>query len=262
MQLRTSQLEFMQVILNPELAQAYGKKWLHKFHGISAEERFSVYRSNIFGTLTKALTSVYPLCEKVIGENGFKQLAYQYIHYTFPTEACLYNYGGEMSEFIKTIPKLVNNIPYMSDLATYEWICHQATHAPVEKTVTNEDLELLNENKFSELPLKLTKSFGIIKSEYPLQTIIEYIKQNPEENLTYVKEKHYFLIYRFFGEVREEEISEIFYKGLLFLKMKKGKKATILTLIELSNFMLAKNHSEEVEPFIHFLFNRNLIQKI
>jgi hypothetical protein len=262
MQLRKAQEEFKQAILNPELAEAYGKKWLHNFRGVSAEERLSVYRTNIFSTLTKALSSVYPITTKVIGEQGFKQLAQQYIHYKFPTEACLLNYGDEMPAFIKTIPMLMESVPYLSDLATFEWLCHKAAHAPIEKTVTRDDLESLNESKFSDLPLKLTSAFGAFKTNYPLQTIIEYVQQDSNEQLRYSKGTHHFLIYRFFGEVLDEEISETFYETLLFLKAKKGKSAKVQSVNDLSNFMIAQGHPQETGAFIHFLFNRNLIQQM
>lgn len=262
MQLKTAQEEFKQMILQPELAAAYGKRWLHNFHGISAIDRLSVYRNNIFSTLTNVLRTVYPLCEQIIGGKTFMQLSHQYIHYKFPTEACLFNYGSELPVFLKSIPKLMSSVPYLSDIAQYEWLCHAAFHAPFEKTMTREDLEILNETKFSRIALPLSWACGFFKSVFPLKTLVDYIEENPDNPTTYVKGTHCFLIYRFLDEVLEEEICENFYKGLQFLKSTKGKSAKSQTVNDLSNFMIEQGMPQQVGPFIHFLFSRNLIQKI
>src|SRR5688500_14280988 len=130
MQLRACQKEFKQMILQPDLAQSFGKKWLHNFHGISAEERSNVYRNNIFRTLTDALCAIFPLCEKLIGEITFKQIAHQYIHHKFPTEANLNNYGDGFSSYVQAITKIIKNVPYLSDIASYEWLCNAVFYAP------------------------------------------------------------------------------------------------------------------------------------
>jgi hypothetical protein len=261
MQLRSTQEEFKQMIRQPELTPTYGRRWLHNFHGISAVNRLRVYRNNIFGALTNVLQDVYPLCEQIIGPQTFKRLAHQYIHNKFPTEACLHKYGEELPSLIKTIPKLTGSVPYLSDIARYEWLCHLSFHAPCEKTMILDDLKILTEQRFSSIPLTLNAACRLFQSAFPLQKMIEYIQEDPDDPLTYVKGQHYFVIYRFLGDVLEEEIPELFYKGLQFLQTKKGRSAKPQTMNDLTNFMIAQREPQQVGPFVHFLFSRTLIQK-
>jgi hypothetical protein len=261
-QLKTCQKEFKQMILQPELAQRFGEKWLHQFHGVPAEERLNVYRNNIFKTLTNVLGAVFPLCKKLVGEQTFKQLAYQYVHYKFPTQADLNTYGEEFPSYIETIPKIMKSVPYLSEIANYEWLYHTVLHAPYESVLNRNDLEMINKEKSPEFFLPVSTSFGFIHSSFPLKSMAEHVQENSNYLMSYEKGKYYFLIYRFEGEVIEEEISELFYLGLQFLKTKKSKSSRPRTLNELSNFLATQKQAQEVGPFIHFLFNRNLLKKV
>jgi hypothetical protein len=258
MPLKKLQREFIEAIKYPEKADNFSRR-LRADHGVSAVERLSVYRNNVWVGLTEALRSTFPLCEKLMGVQTFQEVADCFIRQQFPIEACLHAYGADFPAFIKTLPSLMEPIPYLADIASYEWVCHASYHAENEGTVSPERLESIAEKDFFEYPLILCQHAHCLTSEFPLKEIAEFIKEQKDQEMTYHQGRHFFLVYRAHGTVCEEEISSLFYGGLYFLRKAENETLHPKTVSLLTQEFVDKGHAQDLGAFMYFVFNRGLI---
>ena len=65
--------------------------------GLSSGRRLAIYRNNVFGNFSKALQSVYPVVEQLVGEGFFKFAAAEYIS-RYPSQSGdLHHYGKQFA---------------------------------------------------------------------------------------------------------------------------------------------------------------------
>lgn len=91
-------------------------------------ERFSIYRNNVHNSLIDSLESIFPVLQALIGEQGFRQLALEYVTLYPPETPCLFEYGHYMAKYLKT-HALLQEQPYLSDVACLEYTLLVACHA-------------------------------------------------------------------------------------------------------------------------------------
>ena len=83
-----------------------------------------IYRNNFIATHLKALQVIYPVIQKIIGEECFENLAEIYIQEDVAESYKLQDYGKNFSEFLKNFAPL-QSLPYLSDMAFFEWAIHE-----------------------------------------------------------------------------------------------------------------------------------------
>ena len=92
---------------------------------LSAEERLSIYRHTITGTLTKALRLNFPAVEKLVGTAFFAQCAESYVAIEPPRSGYLNDFGAGFAAHLATDPQ-VATLPYLLDVARLEWAVSRA----------------------------------------------------------------------------------------------------------------------------------------
>jgi len=91
-------------------------------------ERFSIYRNNVHNSLLDSLASIFPVLQELIGKQGFRQLAREYVALYPPETPCLFEYGAHMAKYL-TAHALALEQPYLSDVACLEYSLLMACHA-------------------------------------------------------------------------------------------------------------------------------------
>ena len=67
---------------------------------LTQEAGLGVYRGSVIGCLTKSLTSIYPVCCRLVGEQFFDATAVSYIH-RFPSlSPDIGDYGADFADFL------------------------------------------------------------------------------------------------------------------------------------------------------------------
>jgi hypothetical protein len=97
----------------------------------AALERLSVYRGNVVGACTKALTGAYPVVAKIVGESFFEGLAREYLRRFPSTSGDLNEFGAQLSQFVARFEH-TQDLPYLPDVARMEWLVHRAYYAADE----------------------------------------------------------------------------------------------------------------------------------
>jgi hypothetical protein len=168
MSLRDMQAEFRAALFDrATLAPPPG---LNFADPVQAARRFSIYRNNVFGSLTEVLRAGFPVCALLVGAAFWRQMAADFITAHTPKRAHLLAWGGALAEFLETYPGL-DNARYLPDMARLEWARVQAYHAADDVALDLAALQTLAPEALPELRLSLRASATIVASEWPVLSL-------------------------------------------------------------------------------------------
>ena len=126
-------------------------------------QRFSVYRNNVYHSLTVALSDAYPVVKRLVGDDFFFAMARVYLDSGgFPVHAPLHDFGSGFPEFITNFAP-AGNLPWLGDVGRIERAWLRAYHgADAEGDVMNlEALSSGDAEKISGLRLVFHPSLCI-----------------------------------------------------------------------------------------------------
>lgn len=137
---------------------------------LRAEDRLSIYRNHYALTLTEALEATYPVVRQLVGEPFFRSIANSYIDEFPPTGPCLFEYGAGFSGFIAGL-WACRDLPYLPDVARFEWATNLAFHAPDGSAIDPRSLASLPVEKYALIRLRLDPACALLESRYPVSRI-------------------------------------------------------------------------------------------
>lgn len=136
----------------------------------AGERRLQVYRNNFVHGLTDALRAVYPVLERLVGEDYFGHLARLYIGAHPPQAATLQAFGQSLPGFVAALDSAAA-LPYLGDVAALEWAWHRAWHARTLPALAPQDIAALQPQQHPRLRLQLQPGTGFVRSAYPVLAI-------------------------------------------------------------------------------------------
>jgi len=137
---------------------------------LMAKDRLAIYRGSIFGLYTNALSAIYPVCERLFGEQFFDALCDRYIPEHPSTSPNLQDYGQSFAEFLQGFEP-VASLPYMPDVARLEWAWHQAFHARSHEPLDSGRLSRVKEKEMEHIVFQLAPGATLLTSNYPVDRI-------------------------------------------------------------------------------------------
>ncbi len=150
---------------------------------LTPEAGLGVYRGSVIGCLTKGLTSIYPVCCRLVGEQFFDATAVSYIH-RFPSlSPDIGDYGADFADFLAHFPPAAQ-LPYLPDVARLEWYWEQVFKGEDNKSLDIQALGAVDQEKWSDLIFSLPKNSVLLASPYPIHRIWEVNQpdyEGPEE---------------------------------------------------------------------------------
>ncbi len=132
-----------------------------------------IYRHTVRGTLIETLREMYPACCALVGEDFFRQVAWEFMRAHPPQRGCLLWWGEEFARFIATYAP-ASGVPYLVDSARYEWALHQARVAEDDVPLDPAWLEAQSEAALKAMSLVLCAGAGVLSSPYPLMSLYAY----------------------------------------------------------------------------------------
>lgn len=152
-------------------------------NNISADQRLQIYRNNVFITLTETLQSIYPTIQKLVGEEFFSAIAYEYIKQHLPISGNLHDYGNYFAKFLFSFPH-AQSLPYLPEVAQLEWAYHEVFHESNANTFDLKKLEAIPIEQHNHLKFKLNPASRLFTFDHPVLTIWQFCQQNsPTETL-------------------------------------------------------------------------------
>jgi len=137
---------------------------------ISGKRRLRIYRNNIYTSLTEALSAVYPVINRLGGDEFFTFMADAYIRRYPSHSGNLHDFGAELALFIETFDP-ANSLVYLPDIARLEWAYHSVFHAAESPRFDSEKLQQIDPEKYSDLVFTTNPASQLIHSPYPVLTI-------------------------------------------------------------------------------------------
>jgi Putative DNA-binding domain len=157
------QAGFRRAMLEPSLAVPAG---------MAPARRFSVYRNNVYASLTDALRARYPVVERLVGLDFFKMAAAAFICAHPPSSPVLIEYGAAFPAFLESFEP-ARELPYLGDTARLERLRNTACHAADREPLIAADLAAVSPGAVDGLRFEFHPSAGLIASPYPIVSIWE-----------------------------------------------------------------------------------------
>ncbi len=144
-------------------------------------ERLTIYRNNFLIGLGEALKANFPVTVQLVGRDFFGQGARRFILAHPPRRPCLFEYGEEFPGYLAGLSPLAA-MPYVSEMARFEFARIAAYNAPAQDCLTATGLARLSPNDLDALPIRLARHVQIVSVDAP---ILELWKahQQPEPNV-------------------------------------------------------------------------------
>lgn len=132
--------------------------------------RFGVYRNNVVSGLIGALASRFPVAQKIVGEEFFAGMAYEFICLYPPRSPLLLSYGDGFADFVEAFEP-AREIGYLADVIRLEAARGRAYHAADAAPLAGDRLAPLDEGQLASLVFTPHPSASILRSVHPMVTI-------------------------------------------------------------------------------------------
>ncbi len=132
--------------------------------------RISVYRNNIFYSLANALADLYPVVQKLVGEEFFRALANRYVRKHPPAQAAMVYFGQDFPVFLAQ-DKACTDLLYLPDVARFELARQRAYHAADVESLSPQAMQEIGVERLLSSCLSLHPSLQILDSKWAARSI-------------------------------------------------------------------------------------------
>lgn len=137
-----------------------------------------IYQNNLLMTAARALSLAYPVIERMLGNDAMVALAREMLHRTPPSTGDWGEWGDNLDALISSTP-LINEHPYLADVARLEWLMHRASRSASPMLQTG-SLSRLSEDNLESVYLRLSASVGLLNSAFPVDILWDAHQSNGE----------------------------------------------------------------------------------
>jgi len=142
--------------------------------GPAPTEGIDVYLGNTRNCRVRALHDIYPVCLRVLGADCFNAIAADYVKSVPSLHFDLNDEGHELPRKLARIVRenpAFATLPWLSDLAEFERLCHQVYYRPDDTPL---DIgSILTDADPARLYPVLSRSIGWLKADWPVHLVWE-----------------------------------------------------------------------------------------
>lgn len=226
---------------------------------ITILKRLSIYQQNIRLNLLHVLEEIYPIVKLCVGEEFFQSLCQVYIQHYPSKSGNLEIYGKEFSDFIKEFEH-TQSLPYLTDVAQYEWLTHLSHNAPDAPLVIHEILASFADTPIDHIYVTYHPSVKFFSSPMGIHKIIamatkETSEQSDQSSVNIMDQACYAIITRPHTQVNIHWLPYEEFQLLVLL----SKAQSLGTSLEL---LLAETHSIELTKFLPKLLEMQVMSEL
>jgi hypothetical protein len=133
-------------------------------------ERIDVYRNNAWQFFLAALERTYPVTQRRVGAEFFRQLAHEY-RARHPSQRGDLHWIGEAFPAWLATRLADTGYEWLADLARLEWACEESTIAAFAEPVGVESLSRFDADSVTGLALVLQPSLRLVASSFPIWSV-------------------------------------------------------------------------------------------
>lgn len=134
------------------------------------QTRISIYRNNVFFSLSNALADLYPVVQQLVGEDFFLALAKRYIREFPPASAAMVFFGADFPDYVAQ-DKACQDLSYLPDVARFELAKQHCYHAEDAKSLSAQAMQEIGVEKVMSGVLTLHPSLRIVDSRSASRSI-------------------------------------------------------------------------------------------
>lgn len=132
---------------------------------ITPVQRLQVYRNSFIMSVTEALAMTYQHTLALVGQEFFNVVSRAFILSQPPLENNIMTYGDGFSHYLSHLPQL-KSMPYISEMARFEWLLEQTSNLPLNKQVLDaSELAELSVEQLNKVVFQLPTQISIFTSE-------------------------------------------------------------------------------------------------
>ncbi|HEY1774288.1 MAG TPA: DNA-binding domain-containing protein [Gammaproteobacteria bacterium] len=168
----------------PELQAAFGRALRDtaaplppiRAKGLDAARRLQVYRHNHEIALSSALRVVYPVTERLVGEEFFGAMIAAYVRQNPSQDGNIQDYGGSFPAFVATYAPAAS-LPYLGDVAALEWRRLETAVAPTHTPMDLKALAAVPVEKLPGLYFHHQPAASAFESHFPVLSIWQFCQE-------------------------------------------------------------------------------------
>lgn len=139
-------------------------------NGIDPAGRLRIYRNNAREGFLATLRAGFPVLERLVGEDYFRQLAFEY-RTRFPsTSGNLYHVGAQLAGYLQE-RFAATAYAYFADVARLEWALQEAMVAAEHASLDLSRLRAVAEQDYGRLAFRMHPAARLVSSPFPVLTI-------------------------------------------------------------------------------------------
>ncbi|MDF2939520.1 MAG: hypothetical protein K0R66_162 [Gammaproteobacteria bacterium] len=132
-------------------------------------EGMKIYQSSMRSTLFHTLSKIFPSCKRLVGDEFFAKVAWNYIDFYPSLSPNLNHYGEQFPEFIEASHNM--SLPYFNELAKLEWYWHQSFNGANNRSISLEDLSQAILKQGDNIVFSLAENCRLLKFEFSINKI-------------------------------------------------------------------------------------------
>ncbi len=138
--------------------------------GLDPAARVGIYRHHAFATLGDALQTTFPVVCRLVDKRFFAYAAHEYLREHPPHSRCLVEYGADFADFLARFARC-QNLPYLADVARFEWALNIATTVRKATSLQAETLAAIPPGAAAYVAFRLQPSVSYFASPWPIDAI-------------------------------------------------------------------------------------------
>ncbi len=135
--------------------------------GDTAAARWRIYQEGYVIRLAEAIGNDYPAVERIVGPAAFTGVCSRYLAAFPPSSHDIGRAGAALAVYLPRDP-VTERLPFLPDLARFEWTLAEAFVARDVVPLTWNDVAALGAERLADLPLRAAPGTALIRSDWPL----------------------------------------------------------------------------------------------
>jgi hypothetical protein len=134
------------------------------------EERWAIYRNNVYVSLIDALADNFPTVVALVGREFFDGMAREYVGNRKPSSPSLLEYGGDFPQFIESF-RAAQELPYLPDVSRLDrgWLASWS--AADAQAMQLADLHCVAPDSLLDCAVEIHPAAKLVVSEWPIASI-------------------------------------------------------------------------------------------
>lgn len=161
---------------------------------IPVNTSINTYKNNTTQVLLSVLKQTFSVCLQIVGEECFTQLALRFIN-THPSKSTdLNQYGDAFALYLSSRAEVMQQTPYLADMATLEWRLNHSYYARSRKVFPFQAFQAACEQSSDNIAFLLADDISLIASRYPLYDLWKAHQNRHSEILIHCQPGDYFFV--------------------------------------------------------------------